>query len=261
MNHVWRHTLTQNIISCLKSSYHCHQNIPPCLKLHFELSDSTDNKVMRLCTWNLLLKSTLIFRLLCQSMKSYLPLKDRMERKCPYWRPTRHTPPWRISNQRASMWLRHYYVGQIMSWKNGTRALTFFSFIPVVSQAFLLCVVWKPAPGLHYCNVAHINLFLQGSLWSLWPLVVLLNRFSVSRSSFCLSCKCAHWSTGGGNMSRKTLMHQQRQWRRRLIASKHGCTQGRFQTFQENRLCRCFMVKEMHSSCLLDPKDTHNEFW
>ncbi len=43
--------------------------------------------------------------------------------------------------------------------------------------------------------------------------------------------------TGGGSAPSNAEMHLQRQWRRRLLASKHGRKQ-------------CFMMKEMHSTRL-----------
>lgn len=36
---------------------------------------------------------------------------------------------------------------------------------------------------------------------------------------------------------------------------------GGIQTFKKNRLCICFMSKEMHSTHFLDLEDTHAVFW
>ncbi len=69
------------------------------------------------------------------------------------------------------------------------------------------------------------------------------------------------WGVGGSNIQRSAATCNQRQWRRKLRASKHGCQQCRNWNNWNNQLCKCFMRKKMHSTCLLELKDINSEFW
>lgn len=84
--------------------------------------------------------SVLLSASFCQSTKWCPPPKGRMDRRCPYWRPTRHTRPWRISNRRASMWLRHHVSDGIHVMENHTAFKVPSRSLPV-GQVLTLCTI------------------------------------------------------------------------------------------------------------------------
>ncbi len=149
----------------------------------------------------------------------------------------------------------YYYFSQPPSFSsiNSDRNLdTFLDF------CFACLCAWQS-------NLASTNSLVEGTLWSFGSLAALWCHVFTCESLFCwfphtrthmhagdsihippIGFTLFRSSTCGDYAPKYAAMCQQRQGRRRLLASEHGCKHCWFQTLKKKRLCESLMSTDMH---------------